>query len=146
MLLFSSNSSCVPTPSILPSSNTIILSASLTLEILCAIIIFVVSGISSLKAFLIFASVTVSTALVLSSRIRILGFLSNALAIHNRCFCPPYTLEPPCSIYVLYLSGILSINSSAQASLHALIHSSSVAFSSPQRRFSRIVPENNTFF
>ena len=103
MLLFLSNSSCVPTPSILPSSNTIILSASLTLEILCAIIIFVVSGISSLKAFLIFASVTVSTALVLSSRIRILGFLSNALAIHNRCFCPPDTLEPPCSIYVLYL-------------------------------------------
>ena len=28
----------------------------------------------------------------------------------------------------------------------ARMHSSSVAFSSPQRRFSRIVPENSTFF
>ena len=36
-----------------------------------------------------------------NSKIKILGFLSNALAIHTRCFCPPDTFEPPCSIYVL---------------------------------------------
>ena len=36
-----------------------------------------------------------------NSKIKILGFLSNALAIHKRCFCPPDTFEPPCSIYVL---------------------------------------------
>ena len=61
-------------------------------------IIFVVSGISDLKADLIFVSVAVSTAEVESSRINIFGFLSKALAIHKRCFCPPDTLFPPCSI------------------------------------------------
>ena len=48
-------------------------------------IILVVPGIYSLRAFLILASVAVSTALVLSSKIRIFGFLSNALAIQSLC-------------------------------------------------------------
>ena len=47
------------------------------------------------KLSLIFASVAVSTALVLSSRIRIFGCFKRALAIHNRCFWPPDTLTPP---------------------------------------------------
>ena len=38
------------------------------------------------------------------------------------------------------------INSSACANLHTRTSSSSVAFISPQRRFSLIVPENSTFF
>ena len=59
---------------------------------------FGVSGISSAKALRILASVAVSTALVLSSKIKIFGFFSNALAMQRRCFCPPDTLEPPCSI------------------------------------------------
>ena len=74
------------------------LSAVSTLDILCAIIIFVVFGISSANAFLIKLSVFVSTALVESSNINIFGFLSSALAIHNLCFCPPLTFVPPCSI------------------------------------------------
>ena len=45
-----------------------------------------VSGISSRKAFRIMASVWVSTALVESSSIRILGFFNSALAIHSLCF------------------------------------------------------------
>ena len=110
------------------------------------IIILVVSGISSLNAFLIKASVLVSTALVESSRIRILGFLRSALAIHNLCFCPPDTLVPPCSIYVLYFLGNVWTNGSACASSQACIISSSVASLLPQRKFSLIVPENNTFF
>ena len=35
------------------------------------------------------------------STVGILGCFNNALAIHKRCFCPPETFEPPCSIYVL---------------------------------------------
>ena len=42
------------------------------------------------------ASVAESTALVLSSRIRILGCLSIARAMHSRCFCPPDRFTPPC--------------------------------------------------
>ena len=38
------------------------------------------------------------------------------------------------------------MNSSAQAMRHASRISSSVAFSSPQRRFSRMLPENRVFF
>ena len=73
-------------------------SASSTDEVRCAMMILVVSGIYSRIALRINASVRVSTALVESSRIRILGRFSSARAIHNRCFCPPETLEPPCSI------------------------------------------------
>ena len=47
---------------------------------------------------------------------------------------------PPCSIQVLYPSGILSMNSSAQASPHTSRHSSSVASALPHLRLSRIVP------
>ena len=39
-----------------------------------------------------------TTALVESSRISILGFFSSARAMHRRCFCPPDTLVPPCSM------------------------------------------------
>ena len=51
------------------------------------------------------ASVRVSTALVESSKISTLGFFNSARAIHSRCFCPPETLEPPCSIHVSYFCG-----------------------------------------
>ena len=46
----------------------------------------VVPGIAAPKASLILASVAVSTALVESSSIRILGFFNSALAIHSLCF------------------------------------------------------------
>ena len=42
-------------------------------------------------------------------------------------FCPPETLLPPCSIYVSYPSGNREMNSSACASRHARIISSSLA-------------------
>ena len=57
-------------------------------------------GIYSLNAFLISASVLVSTAEVESSRIRIFGFLRSARAIQYLCFCPPETFVPPCSIFL----------------------------------------------
>ena len=77
---------------------------------------------------------------------RTFGLRSRARAMVRRCFWPPDTLEPPCSIQVLYLSGKRSMNSSAQASFATRMHSSSLAFSLPQRRLSRMVPENRTFF
>jgi len=79
-------------------------SAFCTLEIRCAIISFVVSGISVANAWRILLSVAVSTALVESSKINIFGFFNSALAIQRRCFCPPDTLLPPCSMRVLYFS------------------------------------------
>ena len=60
--------------------------------------IFVVSGMNSRRARRMRASVLVSTAEVESSRMSILGFFSSARAMHRRCFCPPETLVPPCSI------------------------------------------------
>ena len=108
--------------------------------------IFVVPGMRWANARRILASVAVSTAEVESSRISTRGFLSNARAMHRRCFCPPETFVPPCSMCVSYPSGIRSMNSSAQACAQTSLHSSSVAFSLPQRSFSRIEPENSTFF
>ena len=95
------SSSWVPTALIAPFSITTMRSAFSTLETRCEMISLVVSGISSAKALRIFASVAVSTALVESSRIRIFGFFSRALAMQRRCRWPPETLVPPCSILVL---------------------------------------------
>ncbi len=106
----------------------------------------VVPGIAWAKACRILASVAVSTALVESSRISTLGFFIRALAMQSLCFCPPDTLVPPCSIKVSYPWGIFCINSSAQASSQACLHSSRVASLLPQRRLSRMVPENSTLF
>lgn len=74
-----------------------------TEETRCAMMIFVVFGISSRKALWISASVLVSTALVESSRIRIFGFFSRARAIHLStrrlrfagCAIPLIALNPP---------------------------------------------------
>ena len=76
----------MPNPFTSPFSITIILSASCTEEILCAIMNLVVPAIASFRDYLILASVAVSTADVESSKIRILGFLSKALAIQILCF------------------------------------------------------------
>ena len=94
---------------------TMMRSQSSTEAVRWAMIILVVDGMYSRMALRIRASVRVSTAEVLSSRMRILGRFSRARAMHSRCFCPPETLVPPCSIQVSYPSGIWSINSSAQA-------------------------------
>ena len=132
--------------SILPSSRIMIWSASSIEDILWAMTIFVVLFKSSFKAFLISLSVFVSTADVLSSKIKILGFFKIALAIQSLCFWPPETFEPPCSIFVSYLSLNDSINSSAWAILHAFLISSSLANSLPHNKFSLIVPLNKPFF
>ena len=85
----------MPIADIIPSSITIILSAFITDDTLWALINTVVSGISSLIAFLIFASVAVSTAEVESSKMIIFGFFIRALAMQSLCLCPPERLAPP---------------------------------------------------
>lgn len=113
---------CVPCPTICPSSITRIRSASSTEEIRCAIINFVVSFKVVEKLFRICASVAVSTALVLSSKIRIFGFLSSALAIQRRCFCPPETLTPPCPSSRSYPSANSLTKPSGLCCLCSLFH------------------------
>ena len=67
-----------------PSSMTRIMSDSCTDAMRWAMMIFVVSGISSWNAVRISLSVLVSTAEVESSRIRIFGFFRSARAMHRR--------------------------------------------------------------
>ena len=106
----------------------------------------VVPGMRALKVARMAASVAVSTADVESSSTSTFGCFSRARAMQRRCRWPPETLVPPWSMTVSYRSGKLSMNSSAQAWRHASRHSSNVASSLPQRRFSRMVPENSVLF
>lgn len=73
-------------------------SASMTEVMRWAMMSLVASGSAVFSAARILASVAVSTAEVESSRISTLGRRSSARAMHRRCFCPPDTLVPPCSI------------------------------------------------
>ena len=87
-----------PTAMMEPPSITTMRSASSTEAVRWAMIIFVVSGMNSRSARRMPASVLVSTAEVESSSMSIFGFLSSARAMHRRCFWPPETLVPPCSM------------------------------------------------
>jgi len=57
-------------------------------------IMVVVSFIIFVRASCILNSVSTSTELVESSKIKILGFTIKARAIDKRCFCPPDNLVP----------------------------------------------------
>lgn len=74
-----------------------------------------------------------SNAEVASSRIIIGGFFKTALAMLNRCFCPPESLFPESPILALIPSGRSLTNSHALAIFNASITLSSDAFSSPSR-------------
>ncbi|KAL5715158.1 hypothetical protein ACHQM5_017023 [Ranunculus cassubicifolius] len=78
----------------------------------------------------------ISLALVASSSSKIAGFLSTALAIATRCFCPPDSCIPRSPTLVEYPSGRLLMNVCAFACLAASITSDSVAPSLPYRMFS----------
>ena len=79
-------------------------------------------------AFCTFSSDSASKDEVASSSKIIGEFFKIALAIDILCFWPPESLTAFSPIKVLYLSGSLSINSSAAASLHASLISLLVAF------------------
>ena len=129
-----------------PSSSTKICSACRIVLIRCATMMTVLSLTFSVSALRSAASVFISRAEKLSSKIKIFGFFRSARAMPRRCFWPPETLLPPCAIGLSYFSSFSSIKSSACAILAARRISSSVALSLPKRRFEAMVPENNTPF
>ncbi len=105
------------------------------------------------NAFCTIPSDCVSKALVASSRSRMGGFETIALAIAIRCFCPPESKKPLSPTGVSYPCGNNVTKPSAfalmHASLTAAIFSSPLAFSngvpvSPISTFSRIDMENRT--
>ena len=120
-------------------------SASITVDILCAINIFVTPS-SFLSPSLILLSVALSTALVESSKIIILGFLRSARAMQRRCFCPPETFTPPCPRSVSRPAGNRCMNSLAHAVSQASQSSASLASLLPHLRLSLIVPLKRRFF
>ena len=88
------SSSCVPRSAIPLSATTRISSALRIVDNRCAIVIVVRFFASSSRLFWIQRSLSLSRALVASSRIRIGGFFKKTLAIEIRCFWPPESLVP----------------------------------------------------
>ena len=66
-------------------------------------------------------SITVSSALVASSRMRITGSRASAVAISNLCRCPPEKLPPPFTSRVLNPLGRDMMSSRMPASIHAIV-------------------------
>ena len=91
----SRSSSCVPMPTMPPSSSTMMRSASVMVETRCATTILVTSGNSRHNACLSLASVVRSSAENESSKTRMSGRCTIARAIASRWRWPPDTLVPP---------------------------------------------------
>ena len=84
--LFSINSLCVPVSTISPFCITIILSACVIVDSLCATMSVVLSLLNTSNASCIIASLSKSNADVASSKIKIGGLFKKILAIERRCF------------------------------------------------------------
>ncbi len=114
---------------------------------LCAIMMIVKSGSRVAIAFIASCtsfSLLGSSALVASSKMRILGFLIKALAMAILCFYPPdmlRTLADP-----MYVSSLFSISKTnvAFAFYKASYMSMSVASLFPKSRLSLMVPRMST--
>mmetsp|Transcript_115429 Transcript_115429/g.200363 ORF Transcript_115429/g.200363 Transcript_115429/m.200363 type:complete len:122 (-) Transcript_115429:162-527(-) len=85
---------CVPTSTTVPRSSTTMRSAPRTVDKRCAITSVVRPAMVRLRASCTCCSVPESSADVASSKIRIRGSFSNALAMATRCFCPPDSMAP----------------------------------------------------
>ncbi|MGY3406340.1 hypothetical protein ACVWZV_002453 [Bradyrhizobium sp. GM5.1] len=99
--------------------------------------------ITSSRAVFTLASVTASSALVASSRIRIGGSFSSARAIDSRWRSPPDSIRPR-SPALVSKPPLRSMNSSACARSAALRISASVASGLPTRKFSAIERLNSS--
>mmetsp|Transcript_2689 Transcript_2689/g.3097 ORF Transcript_2689/g.3097 Transcript_2689/m.3097 type:complete len:112 (-) Transcript_2689:1642-1977(-) len=89
-------------------------------------------------------SLSLSSADVASSSIKMVGSLITARAIAIRCFCPPLSWMPLSPTCVSYFSGNPSTNMWAFAALAAAITSWSVAPDFPCRMLSMIDAANRT--
>ena len=95
------NSSWFPSSAIRPLSITIILSASLTVDNLWAIVIRVLFFVNYLIDLISKCSFSGSTLEVASSKIMIGASFKIALAMDILCFSPPDKVEPPSPTTVL---------------------------------------------
>src|SRR6267378_1973918 len=141
---FATSSSKVPFSITCPLSNTRMRVALRMVESRWAITKVVRPFITSSRAALTLASVTASSALVASSRIRIGGSFSSARAIESRCRSPPESMRPRSPAWVSNFFSLRSMNSSACARPAAVRISSSVASGLPMRRLSAIERLNSS--
>ena len=91
---FAISSAWVPSSTMRSPSTTAMRVALRTVDRRCAMMMLVRPLESSSRLAWIRYSVTESSALVASSRIRIGGFLRNTRAMDRRCFCPPESITP----------------------------------------------------
>ena len=84
-----------------------------------------------------------SSALVASSRMRIVGRLSTARAIARRCRWPPESCTPRSPIVAPYPSGKRSMNSAAQAAAAASTIAPGLLVLTPYAMFSATVREKS---
>mmetsp|Transcript_4840 Transcript_4840/g.7183 ORF Transcript_4840/g.7183 Transcript_4840/m.7183 type:complete len:97 (-) Transcript_4840:1933-2223(-) len=94
-----------------PSAKTKTWSAFLTVLRRWAITMVVQCCINTSRALVTRNSDSASRADVASSRRRIVGFISIALAMATRCFCPPLNCTPRSPTWVSNFSGKFWINS-----------------------------------
>ena len=126
--------------------RTTILSASIIDPTLWATTNTTDSFVSSLSLSLSIESVLKSKAEKLSSNIYISGFLTNALAIDNLCFCPPETFLPPSLIISSNCLGFFDMKSYAWATFAEWTTSPVFAFFLPNFILLDILPVNNKVF
>ena len=114
-----------------PLERTIMRSAFLTVESLCAMTKVVRPSMRFVSAFCTSCSLSVSRELVASSSMSIGAFLNIALAIESLCLSPPESLTPPSPMRVSYPSGSLDMKPCALAALAARSICSPVASAAP---------------
>ena len=121
MIEFFSRSLCLPVSTIFPWLRTIILSALIIVDNLCAMTNVVLFSVKFVIAFWTFSSDSASNDEVASSK-RIIGeSFKIALAIEILCFCPPDNLIPFSPIIVSYDCDKFSIKSAAAANSQAFL-------------------------
>mmetsp|Transcript_17347 Transcript_17347/g.69730 ORF Transcript_17347/g.69730 Transcript_17347/m.69730 type:complete len:158 (-) Transcript_17347:1376-1849(-) len=123
------SSSWLPSSTMRPSDRTAIASALRTVERRCATRTTVEPprAMSASSDCCTLASDSASSALVASSRSKILGLRRKARAIEMRCFWPPEMRTPRSPMRVSYSCGNCAMNSSASAALAASRHARSAA-------------------
>mmetsp|Transcript_22513 Transcript_22513/g.67028 ORF Transcript_22513/g.67028 Transcript_22513/m.67028 type:complete len:190 (+) Transcript_22513:970-1539(+) len=144
-LLFSLSSACVPMSATRPLHMTTIWSAFCTVLRRCAMTTTVRPSTKRCTACCTSRSLTLSSALVASSRMITGESLSSARASATRCRCPPDSSAPRSPTTVSYPLGSLTMNSCALAASAAARTSSAPAWPHrPYAMLSAIVPLNST--
>ena len=138
---------CEPCSTTLPFFSTTILSALATVDSRWAIRSVTKLGrvlMMPLIVWVISFSVSVSSELVASSKIRRSGFLKSARAMARRCRSPPESFRPPSPIRVSRPSRLRSSSPRSCAASRLAMHSSSVASWRTNVRLFLIVPANSS--